>query len=71
MPVTLHGLHVAVYLVYRGRISTARQGDTMNEAEQAFYAWFDATNRSSADYDILRLGFLAGWHAETARNREA
>jgi hypothetical protein len=29
MPVTLHGLHGGVYPVYRGRISTAHQGDKM------------------------------------------
>jgi hypothetical protein len=32
---TLHGLHAGVYPVYRGRISTAHQGDRMNEYEQA------------------------------------
>jgi hypothetical protein len=30
MPDTLHGLHAGVYPVYRGRISTAHQGDRMN-----------------------------------------
>src|SRR5580704_11049575 len=35
MPDTLHGLHAGVYPVYRGRISTAHQGDRMNEYEQA------------------------------------
>jgi len=45
--------------------------ETLTAAEQAFYAWFQASGRHGSQLESLREAFLAGWDAEIRRNTEA